>query len=411
MTPKPELLTDIQIEGFKSFERAHVELGTVNVFIGANGSGKSNLLEAIGVAGAAAFRSVEPEALRYRGVRPGLPALYKSSFAGRRIRPIISLECKSARALYRVGLNNPISTNDPGQWGISHELLESDGEKLVTRSPRGTRVQIGEHSLKASPPPRQTAASTVLELLDQGEDRPAEHLLQRLTDYAVYSPATAVLRGLAPDIGRPPLGLSGGSLPLAVKDLLNRRSGNFGPYDLDEVWDLIEWADDVRAVSSDQATISPAISTTPTVLRFEDRYMAPSRNTLSAYDASEGALYVLFLLALSAHPHAPPTFAVDNFDTALHPRLARALTRLVADQLISEGRRQVLLTTHNPLVLDGLDLLDDRVRLFAVERKDSGSSEVRRVEISKRVAAQLKKGVPLSRLWVMGRLGAVPEYL
>lgn len=411
MTPRPELLTEIQIEGFKSFERAHVELGTVNVFIGANGSGKSNLLEAIGVAGAAAFRSVEPEALRYRGVRPGLPALYKSSFANKRIRPIITLQCKTERALYRIGLNNPISTNDPGQWGISHELLESDEEKLVTRSPRGTRVQLGEESIKVSPPPRQTAVSALIEILDQGEERPAEQLVRRLTDYAVYSPATSVLRGLASDVGRLPLGLSGGGLPLAVKDLLDRKGGNFGPYDLDEVWDLIEWANDVRAVSSDQATISPAVSTTPTVLRFEDRYMAPSRNTLSAYDASEGALYVLFLLALSVHTHAPPTFSVDNFDTALHPRLARALTRLVADQLISDGQRQVLLTTHNPLVLDGLDLLNDRIRLFAVERTDGGSSEVRRVEISKRVASQLKKGVPLSRLWVMGRLGAIPEYL
>ena len=34
---------------------ARVELGAVNVFIGANGSGKSNLLEAVGVFGAAVF--------------------------------------------------------------------------------------------------------------------------------------------------------------------------------------------------------------------------------------------------------------------------------------------------------------------------------------------------------------------
>ncbi|HEY4563526.1 MAG TPA: AAA family ATPase, partial [Thermoanaerobaculia bacterium] len=69
------MLSTFKVEGFKSLSEASVELGAFNVFIGANGSGKSNLLEAVGVASAAAFGSVEPETLRYRGVRPGLPAL------------------------------------------------------------------------------------------------------------------------------------------------------------------------------------------------------------------------------------------------------------------------------------------------------------------------------------------------
>ena len=43
------MITKIAIESFKSLEQVEVELGRVNVFIGANGSGKSNLLEAIGV--------------------------------------------------------------------------------------------------------------------------------------------------------------------------------------------------------------------------------------------------------------------------------------------------------------------------------------------------------------------------
>lgn len=37
------------VRTFKSLEDVTVQLGQVNVFIGANGSGKSNLLEALGV--------------------------------------------------------------------------------------------------------------------------------------------------------------------------------------------------------------------------------------------------------------------------------------------------------------------------------------------------------------------------
>jgi hypothetical protein len=231
-------------------------------------------------------------------------------------------------------------------------------------------------------------------------------------NYAIYAPTTPVLRGIASeDVLRDPVGLTGGGLPEAVKFLLDRTTGTLGPFDLDDVWEMIEWAEDMTAVPAPQASISPAVKTTPTVLRFTDRYMRPERKTLSAYDASEGALYVLFMLALVSHERAPQVFAVDNFDQALHPRLAQALTRLLADQVARDGKRQVLVTTHNPLVLDGLDLTNPAIRLFAVDRNQAGETQVRRIEITPELLAEADKGLSLSRLWVMGRLGGVPRIL
>jgi len=55
------MITRIRIKSFKSLESVVVDLGQVNVFIGANGSGKSNLLEAIGLLGAAASGRVDDE--------------------------------------------------------------------------------------------------------------------------------------------------------------------------------------------------------------------------------------------------------------------------------------------------------------------------------------------------------------
>ena len=46
------------------------------------------------------------------------------------------------------------------------------------------------------------------------------------------------------------------------------------------------------------------------------RYMKASAQ-FTGYDASEGALYVLFMLALAMHPQAPSIFAVDSFDHQL----------------------------------------------------------------------------------------------
>jgi hypothetical protein len=237
----------------------------------------------------------------------------------------------------------------------------------------------------------------------------AQELMTALGDYALFAPVTPVLRGTVEDVARDPLGLGGSGLPTAIQDLLGQEEQTLGPFELDDVWEMLEWAQDVSAAPGSEVPLSPAVPTKPLVLKFVDRFMAPGRNALSAYDASEGALYVLFMLALVSHPKAPRIFAVDNFDQALHPRLAAALTRMVSRHIAREGKRQMLVTTHNPLVLDGLDLRDDRIRLFAVERDRNGATQINRIVLSEELLAEAGKGLSLSRLWVMGRLGGVPR--
>ncbi len=120
------MIRTIQIEGFKSIVSETLELGRVNCFIGANGAGKSNILEAIGVLSAAASGKVDDESLQRRGVRAGLPRLYKSSFEGSRIRAEIFLEVKgSSDETYRVSLLNPLENPEPA-WSYKTEYL-TDG--------------------------------------------------------------------------------------------------------------------------------------------------------------------------------------------------------------------------------------------------------------------------------------------
>lgn len=62
------MIRTIQIDGFKSIAAMTLPLGRVNCLIGTNGVGKSNILEAIGVLGAAAngLITVTPERVRGR---------------------------------------------------------------------------------------------------------------------------------------------------------------------------------------------------------------------------------------------------------------------------------------------------------------------------------------------------------
>jgi len=182
--------------------------------------------------------------------------------------------------------------------------------------------------------------------------------------------------------------------------------------DLDEVFDLLDWVDTFEITSPSKELVSANVPTVRTIIKFHDYWMNGGRNVLSGYDASEGALYVLFMLVLALHPRTPRFFAVDNFDQALNPRLAQALTRKFCELILhAKSPRQVLLTTHNPLVLDGLNLTDDRIRLFAIDRNrgTGGATHVKCIQVLEEIINANQDGLSLSNLWTMGRLGAVPN--
>jgi predicted ATPase len=371
-------------------------LGRVNCFIGANGTGKSNILEALGVLSAAAAGHVDDEAIIRRGVRAGLPRLFKTSFSGLRVLPHILLEAEGEpNALYRVSLLNPLDKPEPA-WSFKSEFLSSGGDERVTRAP------VGKQELNLD----ETAGLAALKLVDLEPSDPASLMMRALQSYVIYTPNTPALRATVPDSQtRAPVGLAGGGLATGFAAL--KRSVD--PDRLDEVLGLIDWVRDVSVTESASAVLSPAVPRAKELLKFTDRFMASSRDTLTAYDASEGALYVLFAAILCLSPSSPALFAVDNLDSALNPRLVTRLVASLAGWLEhTNPNRQLLFTAHNPAVLDGLALDDPEVRLFAVERNSEGHTTVRRITPTRELQ-KLNAEYPLSRLWAMGHLGAVPN--
>ena len=410
------MLTQVKVQGFKSLGNVEdLALGQVNVFIGANGSGKTNLLEAFGVLGAAASGRVDDVSLSRRGVRLGGPTQYKTSLRALRIRPTITLEAsgevRGEEATYRVAVDNPIK-NPEEAWRYRTESLSKDGKGIVSYSPRGKTFVSGLSTLTEEILDLQPYSGLVALIRGYQELSGApRELLRYLSEYAIYSPITPVLRGIQTDPGqRDPIGMLGGRLPEAIEDVLDKDKGRLGGMDIEQVLDLLDWVDEFDVVKPTRHLLSPSVPSVRRVIRFRDHWMVESRKELSGYDASEGALYVLFMLTAATHPKMPPLFAIDNFDQAMHPRLARATARLFCHQVLEAiPQRQVLLTTHNPLVLDGLDLNDDRIRLFTVERDKRGATRVDRVQVSDEILHAAESGLSLSTLWVMGRLGGVPD--
>jgi energy-coupling factor transporter ATP-binding protein EcfA2 len=404
------MITKITVDGFKSLAGFEIELGQVNVLIGSNGSGKTNILEAIGVLGAAAHGQVDDEALDRRGVRLGRPERYVPAFREITAPEHVAIEAhgdgREGSAAYRVELTNARDMPRP-KWTYQAEVLRNREGVLLDRASAPNGRSNTEAGLAAAQ--LATLPASSLEA----------RLLYELREYAIYTPTTPYLRGTASDPQqREAMGLSGGRLAEAVLALMMEgRNAQGGPSTdgyregvCAQAMELTDWAHPMYIVSfPTEAGIAAGVPSPRMVLAFKDRYMPEGRDTISAYEASEGALYVAFAAVVAAHPGVSGLVAVDDFDHALNPRLARALIERFCGWVIDNPiPRQVIITTHNPLILDGLDLTDDRIRLFAVGRTSYGRTMAHRVEVDERLLARAKEGWTLSRLWVMGEIGGVP---
>lgn len=387
----------IKIRNFKSLYDVSFRPGNINVFIGANGSGKSSVLEAIGVLSAAMTDRVNNNSLQRKGVRLSTSSLYKSQFRSiERSMPTVDFamnwERNHDKYDYSVHLTTP-SDNDT--WKYHSESVSKNGEIVFGRSNR-TSVQlnnkVGYYALSEK--------LTGEEYTDMGN---------YISGYGIYQPDTLTLRGNVADPTQvTPIGLNGGRLADAMEDLFSVVDDEimFGTLSMDDVLELIEWASDIHITKPKKSNLNPGVPSTRQVIEFQDRFLK-DKSVFTGYDASEGALYVLFMLTLAMHPDVPGMFAIDSFDHALNPRLAKRITEIFS-QLIIESGKTVFMTTHNPLVLDGLNLADERIRLFAINKNKYGYAELNRIQISQEL---LETGQSLSRLWINGLLGGVPELL
>ena len=137
-------------------------------------------------------------------------------------------------------------------------------------------------------------------------------------------------------------------------------------------------------------------------LAIGDKYLKDSLHSFDQRSTNEGFLYLLFFLTLFNSQDTPNFFAVDNIETSFNPGLCQSLTRYLV-KTAKENDKQVILTTHNPFVLDGLDIQDDEVRLFVCRRDIDGHTKIERIKYRE------DRKMSLSELWMSGLIGALPD--
>jgi predicted ATPase len=184
--------------------------------------------------------------------------------------------------------------------------------------------------------------------------------------------------------------------------------------ELKRFFKLLDWFQSIGATTNIDPNVLPEQNLLGNlVLRYKDKFMKTNFNELYAYDVSEGALYILFVLILLIHEDSPDIFALDNIDSTLNPGLIRQLMTHITEILSEHPEKQIFLTTHNPTTLDAIDLFNDKHRLFVVARSVTGQTELNRIEppkdTTKEEWEEMYYGLKLSEIWLSGAIGGMPK--
>jgi len=356
------MIDKIRIQNFKSIADLELDLGRVNVFIGENGCGKTNILEAV------AFGAVIDERrphfdtgvlisdrdqlkrnykfLKNAGIRENQPEAYFSSFDSKN------------KMIFEINdvLTKTISLNENKVWDVDMSYEETADDFRF-----GIELQY----------------------------------------FMIFSPEISSLQKFVYDKSSPidDIEPRGEGFYKHLVYLCKRRPEIFDQ--LNEKLKLIDWFKGFEFPEDLNK------SYTEKTINIKDKYL----EQLDFFDqrsSNEGFLFMLFYFTLFLSENTPPFFAVDNIDNALNPKLCAKLIQEVI-KIAKDERlgKQVLLTTHNPAILDGLDLNDDEQRLFTVYRNVDGATTARRVKAPKQINGT--EQVRLSEAFIRGYLGGLPN--
>lgn len=419
------MLRSLSIKNYKSILDLKLELGRINVFIGENGCGKSNILEAVAMLAAAATDKLELDELYGRGIRIAKPSITISSFAGGKLLGAMMLGAKFDDPPW-VNLQYKVYPADRDdiftEWKsertdgvvLSEDVERYEGVYIPLSAPLDELASIIAKIERDIPLKSMVRASRVIRNLEavgsvKNEDKYFSFVLNQelyvddvFGGYLNYSLSTQSLRGITAESKKIPLGIGGENLDVLIASFAQREREK-----LMEYAELVSWVADVLVDPDDKYKLQGhKLGRSTSTLYFKDRFMRQRNNIFSAENANEGILHVLFYGALFISQRTPKLFGIDNIETSLNPHLCRNLMKELC-KLAKENDKQALITTHNPAILDGLNLKDDEQRLFVVSRSDKGDTRAKRIQLKENVEVDGQK-LKLSELWMRGHLGGLP---
>ena len=405
MTKEDGFIKSIKLTNFLSYGPSsdETELKSLNVLIGPNLSGKSNLIEALGILRSAPKDLGEP-IREGGGIREWL---WKGSKGG-------------ITATLTAILDNP-SGQQPLRYTLSFAMvgqrLELVDESLENKEKSGSwekdvyfyyRYQRGAPVLNVrdiSGGPSQTGADYFPRHLKREDLDPQQSVLSQRKDPDQYPELTYVANQFSKmrlyrewNLGRytPPRLPQKADLP---QDFLLEDASN-----LALVLNSLEHKGEKRAILDRLKGFYWRIEDFTTKIEggtvqlflHEKGLIAP----IPATRLSDGVLRYLCLLAILCHPTPPPVVCIEEPELSLHPDALKSVGELLVE---ASMRTQLIVTTHSDTLIS--DLTDVAESVLVCEREETGT-RLRRLDRD-----SLEKWLDkysLGELWRMGEIGGNP---
>lgn len=119
--------------------------------------------------------------------------------------------------------------------------------------------------------------------------------------------------------------------------------------------------------------------------------------SITATRLSDGALRYLCLLAVLYNPKPPPVVCMEEPELGLHPDIVAGLAKHLR---AASERMQLIVTTHSDILIDGLSDTPDSIVVF--ENKD-GATRMNRLDADG--LSEWLEEYRLGQLWTSGRIG------
>ena len=423
------MLTRLKVSGFKNLIDVDVPLGPFTCVAGANGTGKSNLFDAIQFLSALAdhslvdaARSIRSEEGRTSDVRnlfhrTGDTDATEMSLETEMIIPETGMDDMGQRAKatttllrYRVVLAHRVDDHLPslarleileerlehlklGDWGKHLKFADHrkdwrdsvlKGKRRVpfisTRIQGGNRVvkvhQDGGNSVRAQTVLSETLPRTVLSTINTAANPTALLARREMQSWRLLQLESSSLREPDEFTTPPGLGSDGSHLPATLYGLArsekdsNVVSQGQETYAQVAAW-LSELIDDVAAVRIDRDEQRELL-----ILEVVDH----SGTVYPARSLSDGALRFLALSVLESDPQATGLICIEEPEHSIHPAriplILGLLQNIATDVTIPVGSdnplRQIIVSTHSASVIQ--EIFDDTL-LIAESAEDMPDSQ------------------------------------
>ena len=410
------LIKSLHIKGMLSFQDMSLDMRPLNVLIGPNASGKSNLIEIIALLQSlprdlAGFISASGGIWEWlwkgTGQENGLPrsgridAVFDTpTFTGLMTKPLrYELETRASF---------PYMT-------VVEELLENEQAQSMEKPSRYFQVREGGGKIWSSSWLGENEREIrVRSSLDEWLSRNKQE-----TEAAILTQGQSVLReirdsGLHPEISSVSNALNG--IHLYREWNMGRNSGIRKPQQTD-IPDLY-----LREDFSNLALVLNQMQSMPVfreieenLKQFYEMYEQVSvrihsntaqlwirekgmQDVIPATRLSDGTLRFLALLTILCHPVPPPLICIEEPELGLHPDVIPQIAKL----LISASKRtQLIVTTHSKHLID--ELWEDPESVIVCERDFNFGSEFKRLSGDK--LAKWLGRYELGDLWEIGEIG------